>query len=157
VRTRLILSLAVLLGVTGFAPAPLPRRSRDASEPVTLQRMHGVWQVVSMWCYGYEGRIATHITAWKSMSIRDGKWEFCYGADGDRVGSSWELSVKAGRPARLDFIWAGERRVAMSGVVRSHNGLLEVLYQTSPLDHGSPVAFDKPPANFYLIRLKKIR
>jgi hypothetical protein len=157
VRTRLVLSLAVLLGATAFAPAPLPRRSRETSDAVTLLKMEGVWEVVSMWCYGYNGRIASHVTAWKSMSIQGGKWNYCYGPDGDRVGSSWELSLEAGRPARLDFIWVGQKRVAMSGVVRFHGGLLEVLYQPSPLDHNSPLAFDKPPINFYLIRLKRAR
>lgn len=154
-RTRLALPLAVLLGVTAFAPAPLPRRPRQSSDEVTLARMAGIWDVLSFDRYGGQGQVTYRVTAWKSIDLRGGKWTFCREANGGGPSSSFPLRLGPQRPARLDFCWREEKRVAMSGIVRFRGDLLEVLYRTSPLDHSIPLTFDKPLAEFYLVRLKR--
>jgi len=151
----LALCLAVLLGATAFAPAPLPRRDRETSDAVSLARMEGVWEMVSMWRYGRDGQVASHVTAWKSVTVREGRWNYCREANGGGPSSTWPLTVGPERPARLDFHWS-DKRVAMAGVVRFRGHVLEILYQTSPVEKSRPLDFDQPPEGFYLVRLKKV-
>lgn len=154
-RARLALLLAVLLAAVAFAPAPLPRRGREESDVVSLQRMNGVWEVVSMWRYGGNGEIASHVTAWKTVTIREGTWHYCREVNGGQPSTPWPLAVSEDRPARLDFLWKEDKRVAMAGIVRFRGRQLEVLYQTSPVDRNVPLAFESPPTGYYLVRLKR--
>src|SRR5262249_35139971 len=153
-RIRLAVVLAALLGATAFAPAPLPRRTRETNEAVTLQRMDGIWEVVSMWRYGPNGQVASHVTAWKTVRIRDGRWNYCREVNGGLPSSTWQLVIREARPARLDFCYRGGD-VLMAGVVRFRGGTLEVLYSASTASLNRPLSFESPPENHYLVRLKK--
>jgi hypothetical protein len=152
-RIRLAFLLVALLGVTAFAPAPLPRRSRQAADVVSLVRMTGNWEVVSMGCYGPDKQIAYHITAWKEIRIQDGKWSFC--SEEGKPSHTFGLAIGGNKqPATIDFL-GGDKQVSMAGVARFRGGVLEVLYQTSPLPRDRLVQFENPPHGFYLFTLKK--
>ena len=45
---QVLLALVTLMGVTAFAPAPLPRRERGLTSGITIKDIQGTWRVVGI-------------------------------------------------------------------------------------------------------------
>src|SRR5262245_50825803 len=129
-KARLGVALTVLLGVTAFAPAPLPRRARSAGNAIDLSRLEGRWKVVSMWRYGQNAQIAYRIDVWNEICIEHGECAFCRVTNGVITPSTtYRLAVDGGKtPATIDFKRPNEEKAWMMGIVRFRDDKLEVLY-----------------------------
>jgi uncharacterized protein (TIGR03067 family) len=153
-RPRLVLAFLVLLGVTAFAPAPMPRRGQSKEDSLSVKGVTGDWKVISLWRYGPNGSIAYRIDAWKLIRIQDGKWMFCTLDNGVKPSTTYVLRIDGSkRPATIDFLRGNEAKPWMMGIVRFRGDKLEVLYKPNATER--PTSFDNPPADFYLFTLTK--
>jgi len=151
-----VLALMAPVCATGFAPAPLPRRSMEKDENLSAARLAGDWKVLGLWRYGPNGSISYRIEAWKFIRIENGRWSFCqFDNNSVKPSTTYEIDINGRQPAQIDFRRPGEQKVWMIGIARFKGDNLEVLY----MPHGTarPTSFDNPPENFYLFTLTKSR
>jgi hypothetical protein len=156
-RLRLAVALLALIGVTAFAPAPLPRRPKEET-PVSLQALNGDWTLIDWWRYASDGEVDHAVRRCggrQVVRIKEGTWTFCL-AKGDVLlaGESHELAINTRRrPTGIDFLQPGTREVEMSGSIRFNGDTVEVLYDFDV--NRRPTDFARPPRGAFYLRLTR--
>jgi uncharacterized protein (TIGR03067 family) len=149
---RLVFGLAVLVGLTAFAPAPFPKKGRPFGEdPLDLKRLQGTWKVVkvekiSNGKYQIVRDPVTHVL------IQDDQWVFMHGK-GKRSTEYRILVDPSKRPAWCTFRGKNQATGGTEGLIRRRpEDRIQVLYRWG---HPRPGNFEKPPSGSWAITLKR--
>jgi uncharacterized protein (TIGR03067 family) len=154
---RRVVVCALLAGVAGFAPAPLPRPSRRGPDPseVSLRALAGTWRVVSFVHTRNDGNHVHKTPGFDGVTIQGDDWTFV--ADS---GVTYLVTLDGKKkPAALDF-WTGrglrEEEPLGKGIVRRRGDVVEVLYSFQG-ERRRAAGFDPPPAGMWLLTLRRGR
>jgi uncharacterized protein (TIGR03067 family) len=160
-KARSIAALLALAGLTGFAPAPLPRQTRHGDPNlISVATFQGKWRVAGMVSTRRDGKHQPY--TWQVTHVRvEGKtWTFL-----DKQGAtsaSYTITIdNARKPAAyLDF-WNGDPQPGGSppgcGIIRKRGGLVEIIYVFGAGGKTRPASFDQPPDSQYLLTLERTR
>jgi uncharacterized protein (TIGR03067 family) len=150
------LAALALLGLTAFAPAPLPKRPR-ASNDFTLAAFQGTWRFVRDEYSQGDGQYAPSETKGQvsHVRIRGDKWVFL---PDNYAGSTLYLSIDhTKKPAVLRFYDRNDpskTKVYGFGLIRRKGGQVQVLYRWGGED-GRPLTFETAPRGFWLRTLER--
>ena len=143
-RHRLLL-LAVLVSF-GFAPAPLPRVSRDGPR-TDLDRMQGVWVVVDNRVSGIEMTPNKGAT----VQVRRNRWTFIDKHDSESR-SHWDLQLNpSATPPQIDFEGV-EGSTSSRGVYRLEGDTLTISYNYVHDRGGRPTAIDRERNGYVVVK-----
>jgi hypothetical protein len=153
-KRRLGFALLVLLGLTAFAPAPFPKSGRRGQEhEITLQSFQGRWRVTNMQSSRANGQHTPYNWNVTHIKITDNSWEFVSGNAGGG-GNGLIISIDPSRkPAHLNFYNRGSDNVYGVGLIRRHEGKLQVIY-TWGGENVRPT-FDPPVERGWIITMVK--
>jgi uncharacterized protein (TIGR03067 family) len=147
---RLLIAVLTLVCLTAFAPAPFPRARRDRDH-LDLNSVQGTWRVVSM--QRSQGNRQYTTINWHISHIRIDRDEWTFLHQGNRPNALYYLSLDPGKkPGHIN--WHNRRGgpLSMAGLIRRNGEVIEILYLASTIRPGS---FEDPPANYYLLTLKR--
>lgn len=172
---RMLLAGAVAIGLTGFAPAPVPKAQRTKNRGADdMVRLTGMWKVVSYERPGLKagGVIRTAIT---NVRIQNGKWAFMREVNNALTPTvEYDLKVDPnGTPKKMDLVRDLNGTVlTMKGIYQFDGEKLKFMYVTTttivrpagaaPVNvinqaNTSNLSFEKPPANAILYTLEPVR
>ena len=139
---RLAFAFAVLLGLTAFAPAPLPRADRRGqSAEITLTTFQGNWRVTNMQTSRANGQHTPYPWNVTHILIEKDRWSFMAG---NSPVSSMYISVDSTKkPAQLNFHDRQGKDQPISGVglIRKYGAGVQVLYRWGN-EQNRPVVFE---------------
>lgn len=170
---RLFLAGAVVAGLTGFAPAPVPKTQRSKVRvPDDLVRLKGLWQVVSYERPGLKNVGGIIKTAISNVRIADNKWAFMRQVGNDLTPTvEYDMKVDPnGTPKKMDLVRdLGGNVMTLKGIYKFEGNRLKVLYVSTytaragagvgavlvnQADTG-PLSFENPPVNAILYTLER--
>jgi hypothetical protein len=147
-KARLGIALLALLGLTAFAPAPLPRRERAHAGDVTLSSFQGRWRVTKIQLSRADGRHVPIQASYTHVRVARHRWTFTYG---NEEGASFDLTFDDScKPPLLKF----EGNVAGVGLIRRVGGQVQVAYRWGT-EENRPVSFERLPDDFWIITLER--
>lgn len=157
---RLAVALIATLGLTAFAPAPLPKPARrDAGEQINLQSFQGTWRSVKLEQIeqgGGKREIPWNIAA---VRIQDDLWTFINTGETENA-KYWLLIEGTKRPPTIDFYTqrAGQGNQAgkpyMVGILKRQGDTVYILYfSTNPENRAR--SFENPPVGWWLLTLER--
>jgi uncharacterized protein (TIGR03067 family) len=154
---RVALSLAAVLALTAFAPAPFPRAGRGGGESslITLSTLQGTWRVTGMVRYAQDGSSAPHKWQITGVTVVGDRWTFLRG---EAPTNSYLIAIDSARsPATLDFSPPREGGGGISGlgIIRRRGDVVEIVYYFGKVPRAQ--SFDRPPAGQYLLTLQRQR
>ena len=139
---RLAFAFAVLLGLTAFAPAPLPRQERRGqSAEITLTTFQGNWRVTNMQTSRANGQHTPYQWNVTHILIEKDRWSF---KSSDSTVNSLFISVDSTKkPAQLNFYDRQGPNQPISGVglIRKHGPGVQVLYRWGN-EQNRPLTFE---------------
>jgi uncharacterized protein (TIGR03067 family) len=138
---RLTFAFAVLLGLTAFAPAPLPRADRRGRSEITLDTFQGNWRVTNMETSRANGQHTPYQWNVTHILIEKDRWSF---VAGNAQVNSLYISVDGSKkPAHLNFYDRQGQKQAISGVglIRKHGAGVQVLYRWGS-EQNRPLTFE---------------
>jgi uncharacterized protein (TIGR03067 family) len=165
---RLLITLAVLVAVTGFAPVPKYKPPRKMDQATLTKYMQGTWEMVTL--EQKVNGIKTQSRSTTRVRIEGDTWSYVNHNVGAAVVSSITYAIKldaSKTPATMDLVRnlpvnvrAGRMllRSGMQGIVKIEGELLKFQYQNGIIGQmvDSPTTFDKMSDNHILMTLKKI-
>src|SRR5262245_61208681 len=102
---RLLLAIAVLVGLTAFAPAPLPKKQRTHRDQISLAWLQGTWRVVKVETSS-GGRYQASGDDLAEIRVVGKRWTFVYGRASGQLneGPTYDVAVDGARsPAWFDL------------------------------------------------------
>jgi uncharacterized protein (TIGR03067 family) len=155
------LALIVLVGLTAFAPAPFPTRERrgESNTAISVARFQGKWKVETFEVYeqGGQKRRSGFIDR---VIVKDDLWILSH--QDDRPHGSYRIAIRPGKPATIDFYSFAQKGQARGGdklecfgLIRRDGDTVQILY-TYAEGKTRVTSFDNPPANWWLMTLKRI-
>jgi uncharacterized protein (TIGR03067 family) len=144
--SRVAVALLALVGLTAFAPAPLPKAPRaGGKQGAGVDDLQGTWEVAS---FGLMRPGAGHEPGtWiKKVNIKGDMLTFVGGNGGRDV--VYRITIDARKePAEIDLYWLGDPKgsgPAMHGLIRRQMGQVEFLYSGPPKAVARPRNFEVP-------------
>jgi hypothetical protein len=140
---RAAIALSVLLALTAFAPAPLPRRERgSAADEMSLSHFQGYWRMVHF----DEGNAQV-----KGVRVQGDRWAYVNqnGSDNAR----YRLVVGKGRGAvPIDWYHGTEQQQPyFLGLIRRDGDKLELLYRVGARREERPAGIIEPKPQGWLV------
>jgi len=157
---RLLLATIALIGMTAFAPVPLPKPPKV--KPL-LESMQGEWEMVSTE-QNLRGRRLTSRSS-NRIRIEDNRWSYVFPNGGDfRVSTTYNLTLDLNqKPVAMDLKRpnprGGSDTVYMSGIVVVEGDSLKFCYSFAFNPDGTrmrPTTMDPLPENAVMMTLKRI-
>jgi uncharacterized protein (TIGR03067 family) len=160
---RLLVGLAALVAVTGFAPAPRPKPDRRMDVKELVKKLQGTWEIVSLErnLTGKTGRT----TSRSSLRFRfEGeKWSYAYPNNNLRaaapsMGGGLVLDTSKSPPA-MDLVRNSQPGQStpparMRGIVKVEGDTIKFCYSLAS-EKDRPTSFDKIGTNQILMTLKR--
>jgi len=158
---RLLLATIALIGMTAFAPVPLPKPPK-VTQKTLLESMQGDWQMVSTERNLRGGRFTSRSTT--RIRIEDNRWSYVYPNGTEfRVSTTYNIVLDLHQKlATMDLKRAlpgGGETVYMSGIVVVEGDTLKFCYSLAINPYGTrmrPTTLDPLPENAILMTLKRI-
>jgi uncharacterized protein (TIGR03067 family) len=158
---RLLVGLAAVVALTGFAPVPRPKPDRKMDVKELARKLQGTWEVVSLERSVGAGR---RTTGRSSMRFRfEGeKWSYAYPNNvriaGTPPGGEIKFDTSKSPPA-MDLIRITQPgqplgRNTMRGIVKVEGDTVKFCYSLAS-EPDRPTSFDKLGANQVLMTLRR--
>src|SRR5262245_35932072 len=125
---RLGFALAILLGLTAFAPAPLPRQERRGQgDEITLETFQGNRRVLSIYHSRSEGQPMPVAVSTIIVRIVNDRWTYF---TNDVESPTYYVTLDhSKRPALLNFYSDQQKTHLFAvGLIRQRGGKVEVLH-----------------------------
>jgi uncharacterized protein (TIGR03067 family) len=153
-KVRLAFSL-LALGLTAFAPAPLPRREREKRpDEINLTTFQGNWRVTKQLNLRADGNHLLMESSITHVRILKDRWTFM-----SKVSEGATLSISldpSKKPTWLNFYRAGRKdHLRGVGLVRRHGRGVEVLYCWCDDGQDRPLDFDPPRDGDWVISMQR--
>jgi uncharacterized protein (TIGR03067 family) len=155
-RTRLIVAVVALSGLTAFAPAPLPRARRARGPDFDLARFQGLWKVATVETVTRRGKYAEDGWGATQVRVQGDKWT--YFERGQR-NASYRIRIDPTKaPATIDFFHLDDKegRPYVFGLIRRKEGGIEILFSSMTLGQRAG-SFDAPPLGWWVLTLRPDR
>jgi uncharacterized protein (TIGR03067 family) len=157
---RVIVALVALVGLTAFAPAPLPRPPLLArGDHISLRHFQGKWHQVRIENIEPNGERKE----WKNanvVAVRVKGDQWIYLGPNDRVNATYTLTVQEARgPAAIDWYSGGNKGQLpfMLGLIKRDGDTIQVLGKMGPLPGERPKRFEGAPAGWWLMTLQRAK
>jgi uncharacterized protein (TIGR03067 family) len=158
---RIVVALLAVFVLTAFAPAPFPKPGRrgDSNTAISVPLFQGKWKVESFDIYqqGGQKRRSSFVD---HIRVRGNAWTLFN--QGDSENATYTIVIGASRPATIDF-YSGkvevkaETRPSMFGLIRRDGNTVQILYAWAQGQNRPRVtSFDTPPADWWLLTLKRM-
>lgn len=153
---RLAAALLAVLGLTAFAPAPLPRPARRGGEiaAISLETCQGTWRIVREEEVRVGGWGEKRLTS-RFIRIHGGEWVSLNSNKEEAPGYTIRIDGST-TPARIGWYSsnrnAGATEPTWAGLVRRHEGQLQVSYMSPRQVPGN---FGALPAGAVVLTLRR--
>jgi hypothetical protein len=162
---RVVLCIVALVGVTAFAPAPLPRSSRLGDHEVSLRTLRGKWWIVSLERAHENGKTyPVRSCPFTEVTIDGNRWAFdgsfpILRPHGDEVAAPTSVPIaidNSRSPAVIDFgdVNGEQGRLAL-GIIRRDGDRVELVFAFGDPDPAK--RFDSPPRGHLVLKLRRKR
>jgi uncharacterized protein (TIGR03067 family) len=144
VRVYVLLAAVALIAVTGFAPAPFPRKERAASRD-DLETMQGLWRMTSYHSGG------TPIAHTYKVRIKGNTWTFILTSGPEREAGSYTYNLDykvSPRAFEWRYLSGGESGWVGSYRLEAQGKKLTIIFGSGTLKQvqNRPVDFDGRPS-----------
>lgn len=159
-RPHLVVAVLALGGLTGFAPAPLPRPDRPGDPNRLLERMQGSWQIVSAVRGGLKSRLSS--SRLTRIRIEGRTWTVQSLVSHRRNGTGIAYNIQldtSKQPATMDLIRQRDQVSWMRGVLTLEGDTLKWCYVIGSQASRSarPTRFDPVPDGTILMTLQRVK
>jgi uncharacterized protein (TIGR03067 family) len=170
---RCLFALAVIAGLTAFAPAPFPREQRKARESDDAVRLMGTWKVTNYERPGVNGAAAMRYSVNMTIRLSPGKWEYVYdnnnglgglGRGAVATNNDYEMKIDtASMPRKMTMTkdYGAGTTMTMNAIYKFEGDKVKILYTTVYQGRGmiqaetGPLSWEKPPTNSILLTLER--
>lgn len=158
-RPHLVLAVLALGGLTGFAPAPLPRPHRPGDPQRLLEQMQGSWQIVSAVRGGLKSKLSS--SRLTRIRIEGHTWTVLSQLSARRNGTGITYTIQLDttkQPATMDLIRQRDQVPWMRGVLTLEGDTLKWCYVIGSQASRSarPNRFDPVPDGTILMTLQRV-
>jgi uncharacterized protein (TIGR03067 family) len=148
---RLFVALIVVMGLTAFAPAPLPRRDTRPKDGVDVASLVGSWKATRLLSNNIPIDVASNGVS--NVTITVNQWVF---SSGPNNRTEYDLKIDhTKKPAEINFYHKGRRTDGApygTGIIKREGNKIRIIYHWS---RRVPMSFDNPPRGFYDLTLQQ--
>ena len=143
---RVPFALLVVMALTAFAPAPLPRRGARAKDTVSVKELVGVWRATELYNTPNKARLDPVTNGVSHVPITETKWAF-----GKQGATGYDLRIDASKnPAEIDFMNSGQTEPYGRGIIRRQGNTIRIIYNWGPQ---RPTTFENAGSGYWDLTL----